>query len=60
MAMKYVGAGAFIQTVPARDLTDEEERQHAELIKQQETITGLKLYRKIAKTKAAKAAGGEA
>ena len=59
MAMKYVGAGAFIQTVPARDLTDEEERQHAELIKQQETITGLKLYRKITK-KAAKAAGGEA
>ena len=59
MAMKYVGAGAYIQTVPARDLTDEEEAQFGELIKEQEKISKLKLYRKITK-KAAKAAGGEA
>lgn len=30
MAYKYIGNGAFIPGVPARDLTDEEVRKHGE------------------------------
>jgi hypothetical protein len=47
MAMKYIGDGAWIHGVPARDLTNEEEKQHADLIAEQEQITGIKLYEAV-------------
>lgn len=52
--LKYIGGGAFIYGVPARDLTDAEEAQHGKLIAEQQKLTGLTLYTKPAPTKAAK------
>lgn len=54
--LKYIGAGAFIHSVPARDLTDDEETQHADLIAQQQAASGMMLYEpvKASKPKTAK------
>ena len=49
MSMKYIGDGTHINGVPARDLTDTEEKWYAELIAEQEKATGIKLYRKSRK-----------
>lgn len=46
MALKYIGGGSYILGVPARDLTDEEEREHGKIIREQEKASGLKLYEK--------------
>ena len=37
---------AYIQDVPARDLTADEARQYAEVITQQQLLTGLTIYRR--------------
>lgn len=44
MGMKYVGAGAYIHGVPARDLTDEEADRHGALIAEQQAVSGMTLY----------------
>lgn len=44
--LKYLGGG-HIHGVPARDLTDAEERVHAKTIKEQEALTGTKLYETV-------------
>lgn len=44
--LRYIGGGAYILGVPARDLTDDEEKEHGALIRQQEKVSGLKLYEK--------------
>jgi hypothetical protein len=46
VALKYIGDGTYILGVPARDLTEEEEREHGALIRAQEQATGVKLYEK--------------
>ena len=51
MAMEYVGSGAYIHGVPARDLSDEEQKKFADLIKEQEKLTGMKLYQPVRKQK---------
>ncbi len=51
--LRYLG-GYFIHGVPARDLTADEAQQYADTIKEQEKLTGVKLYEPV-KT-AAKAA----
>ena len=38
---------AYIHGVPARDLTADEARQYAEIITQQQLLTGLTLYRRL-------------
>ncbi len=43
--LKYLGGG-YIPGVPARDLTDDEEKEHAALIQAEEKASGLKLYGK--------------
>ncbi len=43
--LKYLGGG-YIPGVPARDLTDDEEKQHAALIQAEEKASGFKLYGK--------------
>lgn len=47
MAMKYVGGGAFIQNVPARDLNDEEAARYKAAIVAQQRVSGLTLYVEI-------------
>lgn len=47
MALKYVGGG-YIIGVPARDLTDDEEKQHGKVIREQEKLTGVRLYDAVA------------
>lgn len=54
IALRYLG-GAYIQGVPARDLTTEEANQHGALIAEQETLTGMKLYEPVAPAQAARA-----
>lgn len=44
--LKYVGDGAYILGVPARDLTDDEEKEHRALIREQQKASGLTLYEK--------------
>ena len=51
-ALRYLG-GAFIHGVPARDLTADEAAQYADVIKEQQELTGAMLYEPV---KAAKAA----
>ena len=46
MAMKYLG-GAWIQGVPARDLTDEEQERHLPTIREQKKLTGITLYEEV-------------
>ena len=46
--LKYVGDGAYIHGVPARDLSDFEEEQHIDIIAEQEQLTGLALYEPMA------------
>lgn len=46
--LKYLGGG-YIPGVPARDLTDEEAKQHAPVIEEQERVSGLRLYAKPVK-----------
>lgn len=55
MAMKYIGDGSHIHGVPARDLTDEEEKRFDPVISEQQKLTGMKLYARIAKAKSAQA-----
>ena len=45
--LKYVGGGTHIHGVPARDLTDAEQKQFASLIADQERKTGLALYEPV-------------
>jgi hypothetical protein len=45
IAYHYVG-GFYIHGVPARDLTLDEAQQYAELITQQQLLTGLTLYQR--------------
>ena len=52
MAMRYIGAGAYIHGVPARDLSDVEAETFGAIITEQEKLTGLKMYEAI-KVKAA-------
>lgn len=49
MAMQYVGRGSYIHGVPARDLSDAEEKQHKQLIDAQQKATGVTLYVKVKK-----------
>ena len=53
MAMRYIGAGAYIHGVPARDLSDVEAENFGGTIAEQEKLTGLKLYETV-KAKAEK------
>jgi len=46
MALIYVGDGTYIHGVPARDLSDDEEKRFGALIRQQEKSSGIKLYQK--------------
>jgi hypothetical protein len=48
--LKYIGGGAYILGVPARDLNDDEEKEHAALIKEEEKTAGVKLYEKAARS----------
>ena len=48
--LKYIGGGSYILGVPARDLTDDEEKEHARLIHAEEKASGLVLYEKVEKT----------
>ena len=57
MALKYIGGGSYIHGVPARDLTDEEEKRIGALIRQQEKAAGMKLYEKADEPKAGKGKG---
>ena len=41
MGMRYIGAGAYIHGVPARDLTDVEAETFGATIAEQEKLTGL-------------------
>jgi hypothetical protein len=43
IAMRYIGEGAWIPEVPARDLTEEEAKTHAAAIKATE-LAGHRLY----------------
>lgn len=45
--LRYIGGGAYIHGVPARDLTDEEEKAFAKAIAEQERLVGIKLYEKV-------------
>ena len=58
--IEYIGAGAYIHGVPARDLTNAEAKKYGKIIAEQEQLTGLKLY-EVAKKKPAKqnAEGGK-
>lgn len=49
MTIKYVGQGAHIPGVPARDLTEAEYAEHKQTIKAQEKLTGITLYEVPAK-----------
>ena len=51
---KYIGGGAYIHGVPARDLTDVEAEEFADVIAEQERLTGVKLYQPVAPSKPAK------
>ena len=44
--LRYLG-GYYIHGVPARDLTAAEAAQHAEVIAEQEKLTGVKLYEPV-------------
>jgi len=44
MTLKYVGQGAYIYGIPARDLTDEEAAQYEAAIREQEALTGTVMY----------------
>lgn len=46
--LKYLGGG-YIPGVPARDLTDEEAKQHAPVIEAEERASGMRLYIKATK-----------
>lgn len=48
MTIKYVGQGAHIPGVPARDLTEAEYAEHKKTIKAQEKLTGTILYEAVA------------
>jgi len=52
--MKYVGGGAWIHGVPARDLSSAEQKKYADLIAEQEQLTGIQLYEAAPKRKARK------
>ena len=54
--MRYIGKGAFIHGVPARDLTDAEVEKFGKQIAEQEEITGVQIY---APVKAAKKSAGK-
>jgi hypothetical protein len=54
IAYHYVG-GFYIHGVPARDLTLDEARQYAEVITQQQLLTGLTLYQRSEVTEVAPA-----
>jgi hypothetical protein len=43
IAMRYIGEGAWIPEVPARDLTEEEAKTHSAAIKATE-LAGHRLY----------------
>jgi len=45
--LKYIGDGAYIHGVPARDLTDDEEKEHGKLIREQAKVSGAVLYEKV-------------
>lgn len=45
---KYLGGG-FITHVPARDLTDAESKTFADIIAEQEELTGVRLYEPVKK-----------
>jgi hypothetical protein len=47
MAMKYVGQGAFIHGVPARDLNDDEAKRFGDEIREQQALTGLVMYEEV-------------
>ena len=44
---RYVGNGAFVPGVPARDLTPAEMQEHAEIISAQSSLIGVPLYEAI-------------
>lgn len=44
---RYVGNGAYIPGVPARDLSPAEMQEHAETISAQSSISGIALYEAI-------------
>lgn len=54
MALKYIGDGAYIHGVPARDLTDDEEKQYGPLIAEQQAVTSVVLYESAMPPKTAK------
>jgi hypothetical protein len=47
-ALRYVGDGAYIHGVPARDLTDEEAATFGALIREQEQAAHITLYEPVA------------
>lgn len=64
-ALRYVGDGAYIHGVPARDLTEEEAAQFGALIREQEQAAHMTLYEPVAQPAVSKrsakadAEGGE-
>jgi hypothetical protein len=54
MKLRYIGGGDWIPGVPARDLSAEEAKQHADAIAAAEKATGKKLYKSVAQKKTAK------